>query len=175
MKIPSQTWVSPKIEIKKSPLDGKGMFAIKPIKSGEKVLVWGGRWGVDYVDKVNATKAEKEGKLVMQWDENLFSVEEKGDDDTYYINHSCDPNVWMQDTFTLVARTDIKEGEELTADYSLWEADKDFVSKWKCNCGSKLCRGRVTGKDWRIPELQKRYKGHFSPFINKRIKRLLEK
>ena len=46
-----------------------------------------------------------------------------------------------------------------------WE---DFVSSWECSCGSSFCRKRVTGKDWRILELQERYKGHFLPFINKR-------
>jgi hypothetical protein len=27
----------------------------------------------------------------------------------------------------------------------------------------------VSGDDWKLPELQKRYEGHFSPYIQRRI------
>ena len=168
-KIPSDTWISPKIEIMQVPFKGRGMFARERIKAGEKVMVWGGTWGVDYMDREAAEKAEEEGKLIMQWDDDLYSAETPGDSDGYFINHSCDPNTWMTDAFTHAARRDIERGEEVTNDYAMMEADENYISSWKCKCGSPMCRGRVTGKDWRLPELQKRYQGHFSPLINKRI------
>ena len=84
------------------------------------------------------------------------------------MNHSCDPNIWMSDAFTLSARRRIEPGEELTADYALWLYDVDWVLD-PCRCGSPLCRGRVTGRDWQLPELQVRYAGHFTPFINRLI------
>ena len=34
------------------------------------------------------------------------------------------------------------------------------------------CRGRVTGNDWRDPTLWKRYAGHFSPYLQRRINAL---
>jgi len=105
----------------------------------------------------------------MQWDDNLYSFEERGDDIGYYINHSCDSNLWMQDACTLIAKRDVEKGEELTADYALWSEDENNVSKWACNCGSKYCRKKVTGNDWKLSDVQKRYKEHFSPLINKRI------
>ncbi|MFC1790128.1 SET domain-containing protein-lysine N-methyltransferase [Patescibacteria group bacterium] len=126
-------------------------------------------FGGNYTNGNGAEKARKQGRLVMQWDDNLYSVEDRGEDQGCFVNHSRDPSLWMIDAFTLVARKDISLGSELTADYATWEADESFVSKWQCNCGSKLCRGRVTGKDWLKPELQKRYLGHFSPLLNKRI------
>lgn len=147
------------------------MFALEPIKEGEKVMTWGGKWGVDYVDKKGAEKAKQEGKLIMQWDDDLYSAETRGDSLGYFINHSCDPNTWMIDAFTHVARRNIQKGEEVTNDYALMEADENFVTKWECRCGSPICRKRITGKDWRLPELQARYKGHFSPLVNKRIER----
>jgi hypothetical protein len=78
----------------------------------------------------------------------------------------------MTDEVTLVARRDIAQDEELTADYAMWEADENHVMRWACVCGSPRCRGRVTGQDWRLPELPQRYRGHFSPLINQRIARL---
>jgi len=163
-KIVRKTWISPKAEVRESKLEGKGLFAKKDIKAGEKVVVFGG----NYTDKQGADKARKLGKLIMQWDEDLYSFEDRGDNASYFINHSCDSNLWMADAFTLIARRDIRQGEEITADYALWEADKNFVSCWNCNCGAKFCRGKVTGKDWQDPALQSRYKDHFSPLINRR-------
>lgn len=163
--IKQKTWVSPKVKFSKSPLGGKGMFAISDINIGEKVISWGGI----YTDKSTALKAKKQGKLVMQVDVNLYSVEDRGEDDSYFINHSCDSNLWMKDARTLIARKDIESGEELTADYALWEADESFIPSWSCACKSPLCRGRFTGKDWRNKDIQKRYKDHFLPLINKRI------
>jgi len=37
------------------------------------------------------------------------------------------------------------------------------------NVGAKVCRKKVTGVDWKVKEIQNRYKDHFSPLINKRI------
>jgi uncharacterized protein len=159
------SWISWKVTIRSSNIEGKGMFANADINKGETVVIWGG----NYVSLNELKQTDTTNKLVMQWDDDLYSVDDKGDDDSYFINHSCDPNIWMIDAFTLVARRDIPTNIEITADYALWEADEEYVSRWQCVCGSTLCRRWVTGKDWRIKDLQTRYSGHFSPLINKRI------
>jgi hypothetical protein len=79
----------------------------------------------------------------------------------------------MSDAVTLSAWRDIPTGEELTIDYCLFEDDEDHAPPWSCRCASALCRGRFTGRDWRRTDLQERYKGHFSPFINRRIRALI--
>jgi SET domain-containing protein len=164
---PTESWLNPKIEIRPSAIDGKGMFAVQPIKEGETILVWGG----EYTDKDTALRARAEGKLILQWDDNLYSVEERGADPGYFINHSCDSNTWMNGPRTLIAKREITSGDEVTADYALWEVKETYVSQWQCRCGTSTCRGRVTGNDWRLPEVQVRYRGHFSPLINKMIER----
>lgn len=169
MKVPQkETWINPKIEIREAGVKGKGMFTTAPIKIGETVLIWGGQYTTD---AEGAKKAKAKGKLVMRWDENLYSVEDRGEDLGYFINHSCDSNTWMQDAYTLIARHNIKKDEEVTADYALW-ANSGDPSDWECKCGLPICRKRVTGKDWKLPEAQKRYKGHFSPLLNKKIEKL---
>ena len=170
--VPLETWINPKIEIRDIPPKGKGMFARELIKVGEKIMTWGGTWGIDYLDKAGAEKARINGKLIMQWDDDLYSAETRGDSPGYFINHSCDPNTWMINAFTHVARRDINPGEEVTNDYALMEADENFISGWDCHCGSPLCRQKITGKDWHRKDLQQRYKNHFSPLINKRIQQL---
>jgi hypothetical protein len=153
------------------------MFATAPIKAGEVVSIWGGT--------LLLTKEDIEGRKVEEWrakgcvwatiGEGLYLASLLGEDDkdlTNFINHSCDPNVWMQDEVTLVARRDIAVGEELTVDYAMFEGDEEWVGPFECRCGSELCRGRFTGKDWRRKDLQERYGEHWSPFINERIWRL---
>ena len=160
----TKDWISPKVEVRNSSTSGKGIFAKETIKKGEKVIMWKGT----YVNKTRAEVARREGKLVMQWDDDLFSIEDGGDDQGYFVNHSCDSNLWMQDAYTLVAKKIILPNEEITADYALWEANEDYISNWSCKCGLSLCRNKITGKDWRLTDIQKRYFNHFSPLINKR-------
>lgn len=162
---PKEDWLTSKVEIKEIEPKGKGLFAIGKINKGEQVIIWGG----NYVGKDIADKAREEGKLVMQFDDNLFSIEVRGESDTYFLNHSCNPNVWMENAYTLEAMKDIEEGEELTADYAMWEMDENKISKWECHCGSNNCRKVITGKDWMLKELQEKYFGHFLPLIQKRI------
>lgn len=40
-KYRKKSWINPRIEIKSSPLHGKGRFAVAPIKKGEVVVIWG--------------------------------------------------------------------------------------------------------------------------------------
>ena len=138
---------------------------MSPLKAGETVVVWGGT----LVDKEAGEHARAEGKLIMQLDDNLYSVEVRGDDPTYFINHSCDPNAWITDAVTLVTRRSVLLGEELTTDYALFETVEDFTAEWECACGSTGCRKRVTGRDWMLADLQERYTGHFLPFVGKRM------
>jgi SET domain-containing protein len=94
------------------------MFAREAIKKGAVVVVWGG---------VILRKADiqagnfKRGSLsAIAEDVWLGDPPDAQDDDANYTNHSCDPNLWMKDEVTLIAKRDIEVGEELTADYILW-------------------------------------------------------
>jgi hypothetical protein len=40
----------------------------------------------------------------------------------------------------------------------------------ECACGADLCRGTVTGDDWRRPELRQRYGDHWIPALLARIR-----
>lgn len=164
-----QSWLDPRIDICPSPIGGRGMFAREAIKKGETVIVWGGV--VLTAEDVKAGRCRK-GTL-SAIDEKLW-LGDPSDGEDYaadFTNHACDPNLWLSDEITLTARRDIAAGEELTADYMMWEANEDYQADWQCRCGSPLCRKNITGRDWRLPALQERYEDHFSPFLNERIER----
>jgi len=86
-------------------------------------------------------------------------------------NHSCDPNLWLTAPAELGARRPIEAGDEVTSDYATYT----MAPAWRlrCNCGSALCRGTITGDDRRRSELQERYAGHFATPIARRIMGLI--
>ncbi|GAA3239921.1 SET domain-containing protein [Dactylosporangium siamense] len=159
-------WLHDDVVVRPSPIAGEGLFARAPIAAGTAVSRLGGelvtwpqlqellreaatRPGRPYVDTITVTGALH---LVLP----PGNRNGKG-------NHGCDPNLWWVDAYTLVARRDIRAGEELTNDYGTSTASPDFVMP--CRCGSPLCRGEVTGNDWRRPELRHRYGGHWVPAL----------
>lgn len=61
-----------------------------------------------------------------------------------FINHSCQPNCETEEIdgrVWIVARRDIKSGEELTYDYNLYDGEDDDPAL--CRCGAPKCRGTM--------------------------------
>jgi uncharacterized protein len=61
---------------------------------------------------------------------------------------------------------DIRAGEELTTDYALFD---DYDGQMTCNCGTAACRETINGRDWRRRDLQKKYRGYFSWYLQAKI------
>jgi hypothetical protein len=159
------SWVDPRLEIGPSPIQGRGLIARAPIGAGEIVTVWGGV--LMTAKEIHAGRGKPHSIAEIGEDLCLASEQSDPDSPADFMNHSCDPNVWMLDEVTLTARRHIEAGDEMTIDYALWGG----IPPWhKCTCGSSACRGRVTSDDWRIPELQVRYAGHWSPYITARMR-----
>src|SRR5947209_6941289 len=168
-----ESWIDPRLDIQSSCIDGQGIFTREFINAGEIVMVWGGT--IFNLEEIRASKAKPHS--VSGYSEGLYLGQplEEPDAPDLFLNHSCDPNLWMLDEVTLAARRDIAAGEELTADYAMWELDEGWNLNTACKCSSSLCRYIITGEDWRLVELQDSYKGHFLPCINERIKKLMQK
>lgn len=82
------------------------------------------------------------------------------------INHSCDPNAWLEG-LDLVARRRIPAGSEITMDYATFY--NELMAEFPCTCGSPECRLIVRGTDFKEPFVE-RYENHVSDYI--RTKRL---
>src|SRR3989344_2054029 len=91
----------------------------------------------------------------------------------HYLNHSCDPNTIIRvidktgstPFIEILARRDIKAGEELASDYALLEYDT--VSHVDCRCKTGACRGAIHGFKDLPNHIVKRYKkeGMIPPHI----------
>lgn len=146
---------------------GCGVFAREKILKDELVSLWGGK--IARTDELDPTMP-RFTQRVLQMDENLYllTAEEKEPNDCF--NHSCEPNLGFFGQIGLVAMRDINAGEELTFDYAM--SDGGPYDEFDCYCGSKSCRHKITGNDWKLPELWKKYDGYFSPYLARRIKSL---
>lgn len=165
----SETWNDPRVEIRRSAIRGEGVFARQPIQKGEVVMIVGGRVMTD--SEFVSFQATHSLYNFIQIDKKLYLVEDPAITQSLegLINHSCDSNTWMDDEVTLVARRDIEAGEEVTVDYALFTTQSNWMMDSRCRCGSPDCRRVITGDDWRREDVQKKYRHHFSPFINRRI------
>ena len=82
-------------------------------------------------------------------------------------NHSCEPNLGIRGQIVYVALRDIAAGEELTYD---WAMEENAPTRTRCRCGARRCRRVLSGRDWRIPRLQRRYRGYFSSYLEDKIR-----
>ena len=143
---------------------GRGSIAVEPIAAGEVVAAFGGRcMSRDEFDLLPVGQQVRS----IQIGEALFLAGSPEPEPADFINHSCEPNGRMSGATMVVAARDIEVGEPITYDYAT--SDGSDYDEFECACGSVLCRGKVTGNDWMLPELQLRYRGGFSPYLAARI------
>jgi hypothetical protein len=158
-------WLHAAVEVRPSPIAGRGLFARAPIAAGTVVARLGGRLVDDA--GLRAAFADADGyvdTIVVDAGRHLLLAP---GGDIRFANHACDPNLGWADEYTLVATSGIAGGDELTSDYSTSTVDADWVLR--CHCPSTRCRQMVTGEDWRIPQLQQRYAGWWPPYLQRLI------
>lgn len=153
---------SPYIEVRNSRIHHKGVFAVRDIPKGTKIIEYVGR----KLTKKESDKAFEENfeKHIENEDNGavyIFELNKKYDIDgnvpwntAKYINHSCNPNCEtdiINDRIWIVSLRDIKKGEEITYNYGY---DFDAALNHPCRCGSENCVGFILAEeDW--PKLKK--------------------
>jgi uncharacterized protein len=161
------SWFSSKTEKRASPIHGRGLFARTAITAGEIVAVKGGAimdaatWSL-VRDAVSPAE--------MQIEQDLYIAPRSAEEveaNILCLNHSCHPNVGVRGQITFVAMRDIPAGAELTIDYAM--IDGNPAERMECSCGAPECRHLITGDDWRLQALQRRYAGYFSRYIQDRF------
>ncbi len=151
-----------KFLMKKSKIEGNGIFALRKIKKGEKICIMMGK-------RVPINELKKMYKSGKEKIDDPFQINNK----TYiilkkpyiYFNHSCNPNSGIKGINTLVVIKNIKKDEEITYDYSTteWTDDDSWGIKWNkiwkipCKCKSKNCRKFIRTFPSLTKKVKKRY------------------
>jgi hypothetical protein len=141
---PSQ--ISSAVMVRRSPIHGLGLFAVRPIDAGEEIGVYTGR---RYSTDCQAQWEDSLTYLFRLSDGTLIDGREGGNA-TRHINHSCEPNCLAYEVegpggvpvIVIEAERSIASGEELYLDYALDVAEED-ISSFGCACGTSRCRGTM--------------------------------
>lgn len=173
IRYPAHTWADPRLYVSDSAINGQGIFCSADIAAGECLMIWG---GVPVRKSTFDEKVYRFQTIVPISEEEYLAlpVTDQSESIDEYLNHSCDPNAWLADEVHVVARRDIRSGEEITVDAATWDDGtiKEYAAGGVCTCGSPQCRRILRADDWKRPELQRAYAGHFSPFLQDRMRGL---
>lgn len=165
------SWLNPRLEVCKSKLHNMGVFAKSDIRKGERLAIFGG--DVMLIDEIDDLP-DKLQEYPMQIEERfvLGSRNAIDPENTDFFNHSCNSNSGFKGQIFLVAMRDIQKDEEVTFDYAMVLSKSEgsnIVFEMQCQCGSPNCRGVVTEEDWKLPQLQAKYNGFFSQYLQEKI------
>jgi uncharacterized protein len=142
-----------------SAIDGMGVMAGENIKKGEVIQHIKGEI------KLFVPTTKEESASYPDW---VGVGKNKWIDPAYpnkYLNHSCNPNTGIKGRVTMVALKNIKEGEEITVDYSIIEGDD--LWEMECRCGERNCRGLIRSIQYLPEEQYKKYLPYIPTYFQK--------
>ena len=125
-------------------IHGRGLFAARQIAAGTRVIEYVG-------ERISKTESLRrcEGNNVY-----IFALDDEFDVDgdvpgnpARFINHSCAPNCEAElddGRIWIVARRDIREGEEITFNYGY---DLEDYQEHPCGCGVPECVGFMVAEE----------------------------
>jgi SET domain-containing protein len=137
-----------RIQVRRSGVHGKGVFAIAPLAEGERVIEYKGEvisWPEAQRRHPHDPK-DPNHTFYFHIDDRHVIDAKYGGNAARWINHACEPNCEAEEVEGRVfikALRDIAAGEELFYDYGLI-IDERYTPKLKkeyeCRCGSPKCR-----------------------------------
>ena len=140
-----------RIQVRRSGVHGKGVFALKPIAKGERIIEYKGQvvsWP-EAQERFPHDPNDPNHTFFFHIDDDHVIDAKVGGNAARWINHSCAPNCQAEETDGRVfieALRKLKPGEELFYDYGLI-IDERYTPKLKkeyeCRCGSPNCRGTM--------------------------------
>lgn len=141
----------PRYEIRKSGIQGKGAFAARRIRAGQRIIEYAGeRISNEESDRrYDEEKMRRHHTFLFTLDRKTVVDGHRQGNDSRFINHSCDPNceaVIEDKRIFIYALRNIQPGTELAYDYQYertGENDDDLEQFYKCHCGAAKCRGSI--------------------------------
>lgn len=138
-------------EVRKSGIQGRGLFATKRIRQGQRIIEYTGeRISSDEADRrYDEDKMDRHHTFVFTLDDDMCIDGNVRSNSARLINHSCDPNceaVIEGERIWIYALKNIQPGVELAYDYRFERTGDDIPKLEKfyvCHCGSPKCRGSI--------------------------------
>ena len=144
-----------RIAARQSSIHGRGVFALKAIAKGTRIIEYKGTLITDKEADRRYSRMHENSPHTM-----LFSLDggwvidaTRRGNSARWINHSCAPNCEIEEEGRRVfidAGRDIRAGEELTYDYNLQIGEKHTKKAKRehaCFCKARRCRGTMLGEE----------------------------
>ena len=140
-----------RIQIRRSGVHGKGVFALQPIAAGERIIEYKGEI-IGWPEALRRHPHDPDDPNHTFYfhidDRHVIDANVNGNA-ARWINHACDPNCQADEEDGRVfisALRDLAAGEELFYDYGL-VIDERYTpalkKQYACRCGSPACRGTM--------------------------------
>ena len=138
-----------------SPIHGRGVFALRLIPKGTRILEYKGELITDAEADRRYSKMHEHSPHTMLFsiDDGLVIDATRRGNSARWINHSCTPNCEIEEEKHRVfidARRDIRPGEDLAYDYNLQIGERHTKAAKRehaCFCGTRRCRGTMLGEE----------------------------
>jgi SET domain-containing protein len=140
-----------RIQVRRSGIHGKGVFALRPLAKGETVIEYTGEvitWR-EALRRHPHDPKDPNHTFYFHIDDRHVIDANVGGNAARWINHACSPNCEAdeQDGRVFIkALRSIKPGEELFYDYGL-TIDERYTpalkKQYPCRCGTRGCRGTL--------------------------------
>ena len=140
-----------RLQVRKSGVHGKGVFAVQPIRKGEAFIEYIGEvigWP-EALRRHPHDPDQPDHTFYFHLDDERVIDGLVGGNASRWINHACAPNCEAEDDsgrVWLKALRNIKVGEELFFDYGLVIDERHTAAlkkRFECRCGAKTCRGTM--------------------------------
>jgi SET domain len=136
----------------------KGLFAVVPIDENEILIDLSG-------EEILSSPTKR--SLQIGEGKHAFGREET----VGYLNHSCDPNVFLDFSCLCVrALKGIRAGEEVTINYAATEYE--MHDSFPCDCGSPACLRTIRGFKLLTRDQQLKLKPYLAPYLLNLLRRL---
>ncbi len=140
-----------RIQVRRSGVHGKGVFALRTIEPGEVIIEYTGElitWK-EALRRHPHDPKDPNHTFYFHIDDGRVIDAKVGGNASRWINHACDPNCESDETegrVVIKALRRLQPGEELFYDYRL-SIDERYTpalkKQYACHCGSPRCRGTM--------------------------------
>ncbi|HET9822944.1 MAG TPA: SET domain-containing protein [Burkholderiaceae bacterium] len=135
------SWQKFRVDVRASPIDGHGVFAVEPIPPQVKIgEIRGEAISVDEA-RIRATRHER--IMIVELSRRRAIDFTKSSDPMRFTNHSCRPNARLCTDHGRVEfyalQSPIAPGDEITVDYG----ETHHAGTLACRCGAPGCRGAL--------------------------------
>ena len=138
--------LSPPLDVRRSGVHGRGVYATQFISEGTRIIEYTGQ-RVSWEDAPNEENNPHTFNFGLESGEVINP--EIGGNEARWINHSCDPNceaIEENGRVFIYALRNLRPGEELFYDYAL-QVDEPITSEVaeesRCFCRTSRCRGTM--------------------------------